>query len=133
MKVQVKGVGVKLAGKWCYKGDIAEITEKEYEFNKEYLEVLEGEKKSTKTNNEQKPKTAGETEDIELKVLREKAKDLGIKGASNMKKETLEAKIAELEKQLETSEDDEETGEDEDTGEDGEGKKENDGVTADGE
>lgn len=113
MKVKVKGVGVKLAGKWCYKGDIAEIEEKEYDLNKEYLEVLEGEKKSTKPNNEPK-KPDGGTEDVELKVLREKAKELGIRGANNMKKETLETKIAEVEKQLEG------TGEDEGTTTDGE-------------
>lgn len=119
MKVQVKGIGVKLAGKWCYKGDIAEITEQEYNENEEYLVVLEGEKPK-----KVEPKTPKkDEEDTELKVLREKAKELGIRGANMMKKETLEAKIAEMEKEIENSDD--ELGEN--PGEDEEGKENPDG------
>lgn len=40
-KVKVKGVGVKLAGKWRFKCDVTEITNKEYEENKEYVDVIE--------------------------------------------------------------------------------------------
>lgn len=40
-KVQVKGAGVKIAGKWKFKGEIAETTKEEYEANKEFVEVIE--------------------------------------------------------------------------------------------
>ena len=46
-------------------------------------------------NNQEKPNP---TIDEELEELKEKAKTLGIKGAHNMKKETLVAKIEEIEK-----------------------------------
>lgn len=121
MKVQVKGIGVKLAGKWCYKGDIAEITEEEFNENEEYLIVLEGAAKK-----KAEPKTPKrDEEDAELKVLREKAKELGIRGANMMKKETLEAKIAEMEKEIENPDDEENPGEN--PGEDEEGKENPDG------
>lgn len=121
MKVQVKGIGVKLAGKWCYKGDIAEITEEEYSENEKYLIVLEG---ATPKKTEQKTQKKDE-EDTELKVLREKAKELGIRGANMMKKETLEAKIAEMEKKIENPDDEEDPGEN--PGENEEGKENPDG------
>lgn len=41
MIVKVKGVGVKLAGKWCFKNQTAEISKEEYENNKEYVEIIQ--------------------------------------------------------------------------------------------
>ncbi len=47
MIVKVKGAGVKLAGKWCFINETAEISKEEYENNKEYVEIIEADKKVT--------------------------------------------------------------------------------------
>lgn len=109
LQVRVKGPAIKLAGVWKFKGEEATIEEDEYKANEKYLDLLNGELQEDKT-----PKTSvsnDEGDEKELAILREKAKDLGIKGAHNMKKETLIAKIEEVEKAEETdSEDDGEDG-----------------------
>lgn len=119
LEVKVKGPAIKLQGQWKFKGETAKIEQEEYIANKEYLEVISGEVKENK-----KPEKTGVSqeqnnlkEDEELNTLREKAKDLGIKGAHNMKKETLVAKIEEAEKQDSVNEDDTTPEENEDTNE----------------
>lgn len=119
LEVKVKGPAIKLQGQWRFKGETAKIEQEEYIANKEYLEVISGEVKENK-----KPEKTGVSqeqnnlkEDEELNTLREKAKDLGIKGAHNMKKETLVAKIEEAEKQDSVNEDDTTPEENEDTNE----------------
>ena len=118
-RVRVKGPGVKLANKWCYIGDEATVDEQEFEKNKEYVDVIEEiEEPKTEPENPINPEgeqndgtdindgtndegeNSGEnknetSEDEELEALKEKAKELGIKNAHNMKKETLIAKIEE--------------------------------------
>lgn len=153
-KVVVNDAGVKLNGKWHFKGQEAVISNEEAEANKEFVTVLEdirennervveivvkdenvdinvlkadieqfvenygkenissadskGEPKldnpelkpdskevEVEGNNQEKPNP---TIDEELEELKEKAKTLGIKGAHNMKKETLVTKIEEIEK-----------------------------------
>lgn len=100
-KVRVKGEGVKLANKWCFIGDEVIIDEEEYEKNKEYvdvIEVIEETKAGGNPNSEEDDTGVGDnSEDEELEALREKAKELGIKNIHNMKKETLIAKIQEIE------------------------------------
>lgn len=95
MLVRVKGKGVKLNGKWCYKNDETIIDEIEYKENKEFLDIIEDEE------TEQLPQIPNENdkddEEIELQQLKSKAKELGIKNAHLMKKETLEELIAEKE------------------------------------
>lgn len=117
LQVRVKGPAIKLAGEWKFKEEEATIEQDEYKANEKYLDLLSGEVQEDKE--EKKPKTlvSNDKEDEkELSLLREKAKDLGIKGAHNMKKENLIAKIEEVEKASEAdSEDDGEDG----TGEDG--------------
>lgn len=109
MIVKVKGVGVKLAGKWRFKNETAEISKEEYENNKEYVEVIqedieepknpEGEQNNNTitdncTNN--KGENSGEADkDEELEALKEEAKKLGINVTHNMKKETIIKKIKE--------------------------------------
>lgn len=120
-KVRVTGPGVKLNNVWCYINEEAVIDEKQYKENEKYVEVIE-EIEETKTedikpaapvvqtetveekekmqednNPESNEKTENDeqTEDEELDALKEKAKELGIKNAHNMKKETLIAKIEE--------------------------------------
>lgn len=83
MVVRVKDAGVKLAGKWCFVNDIAEIDEQEYLKNREYVEVIDGNSSKGLGN-----------EDT-LTELRTKAKELGIKNVHNMKKETLILKLSE--------------------------------------
>lgn len=95
MLVRVRGKGVKLNGKWCYKNDEAVIDEVEYENNKDFVDIIDDEEI------EQLPEIPNEDEkddeEIELKELKTKAKELGIKNAHLMKKETLEVLIAEKE------------------------------------
>lgn len=118
-KVRVTGPGVKLNNVWCYINEEAVIDEKQYKENEKYVEVIEEieetkteevktaapavqtetveEKKQEDNNPESNEKTENDeqTEDEELEALKEKAKELGIKNAHNMKKETLIAKIEE--------------------------------------
>ena len=98
MLVKVKGKGVKLNGIWKYKDETAEISDKEYEANKEYVDILEDEE------GPQLPQVPNkEDEDPvekELLELRAKAKKLGIRNSHLMKKESLEAAIAEKEAPL---------------------------------
>ncbi len=121
LEVKVKGPAVKLQGQWKFKGETATITQEEYKENEKNLELLKGKVEKPQGNpNPEKPQGNNEGEDEgdkELETLREKAKELGIRGAHNMKKENLIAKIEEAEK-ADNSEDDDnnETGE---TGEDG--------------
>ena len=109
VKVKVKGPAIKIQGQWKFQGEVALATEEEYLENKEYLELLEGKveekKEETKVTNPENNSKNNE-EDIELKQLREQAKDLGIKGAHSMKKETLIAKIEEAEKADNTEDED---------------------------
>ena len=109
MIVKVKGVGVKLAGKWCFKNQTAEISKEEYENNKEYVEIIqkdieepknpEGElNNGSDTNNS----TINEGDkDEELETLKEEAKKLGINVTHNMKKETIIKKIEEVNAKIE--------------------------------
>lgn len=104
MIVKVKGVGVKLAGKWCFINETAEISKEEYENNKEYVEIIqeditEPENPEGEQNNNSDINTSVNIEkDIELEELKEKAKELGINITHNMKKETIMKKIEESEK-----------------------------------
>lgn len=121
LEVKVKGPALKLQGQWKFKGETAIITEEEYKENEEYLELVNGEIEMS-VGNTKKEKTQGDNkgengEDKELETLREKAKELGIRGAHNMKKENLIDKIEEAEK-TDNTEDDEHEGEDEETGKD---------------
>lgn len=119
LEVKVKGPAIKLQGQWKFKGETAIITQEEYRENEKYLEVVNGEIEKTQGNttpkNPEKPQgnNNGENgEDKELEQLREKAKELGIKGAHNMKKENLIAKIEEVEKANSTHGEGEGIGED---------------------
>lgn len=98
MLVKVKGKGVKLNGIWKYKDETAEINDEEYEVNKEYVDILEDEETS------QLPQIPNrddeEPAEKELQELRAKARELGIRNAHLMKKESLEAAIAEKEAPL---------------------------------
>lgn len=119
-KVRVTGPGVKLNNVWCYVNDEAVIDDRQYKENEKYVEVIEeikevktGEigpaipatqteqvKETQEDNNlegNEKTEKDEQTEDEELEALKEKAKKLGIKNAHNMKKETLIAKIEEVE------------------------------------
>ena len=98
MLVKVKGKGVKLNGIWKYKDETAEINDEEYEVNKEYVDILEDEETS------QLPQIPNrddeEPAEKELQELRAKARELGIRNAHLMKKESLEAAITEKEAPL---------------------------------
>ncbi len=124
-RVQVKDVGVKLNGEFHYKGEQQTISDDEFQANKEYLEILEDIKETTDRTIEiivkdenidineitqkaqefvdnynkepENPEKNTVEDDEELKQLREKAKAMDIKNAHNMKKETLIAKITEIE------------------------------------
>lgn len=137
-KVTPKSVGVKLNGKWCFKGQEEIISEEEYEVKKEFVNVLEDIKESNERTieivvkdenvdieklkedievfvenygkepmgtpnentdaNSDGTNTNPEGSDDELETLRKRAKELDIKNAHAMKKETLIAKIEEAEK-----------------------------------
>lgn len=88
MLVKVKGKGVKLNGKWCYKEEEATINEAEWEENKEYLDII-------KDDEGDKLPQVPENDENELLELRKKGKELGIKNAHLMGKEKLEQLIAE--------------------------------------
>lgn len=94
MLVKVKGKGVKLNGKWCYKGEMAEIDEIEYEENKKFLDIIEDEEGPKLP---QVPGKPDEDDEDELQELRLKAKELGIRNYHLMGKEKLELAIAEKE------------------------------------
>lgn len=108
LEVKVKGPAVKLQGVWKFEGETALVEETEYKANEKYLELLSGEVKQNKKENTKTPasKTNNEEDEKRLATLREKAKDLGIKGAHNMKEETLIEKIKEFEEAEETGSDD---------------------------
>jgi hypothetical protein len=111
LQVRVKGPAIKLAGVWKFKGEEATITQEEYKANEQYLDLLSGEVEEKEDRKPQATASNNNEDEKELATLREKAKDLGIKGAHNMKKENLIAKIEEVEKAAETgSEDDGEDG-----------------------
>lgn len=127
LEVKVKGPAIKLNGEWKFKGETALVEEAEYKANEKYLELLSGEVKQDKKEDTTKTpasKSNNEEDEKRLATLREKAKDLGIKGAHNMKEETLIAKIKEFEEAGETGSDDSgENGEDGKKGQDsGEGQ-----------
>lgn len=65
-------------------------------------EELEENNKENSEENSKKSEENGEQEDEELVKLREEAKELGIRGAHNMKKENLVAKIKEMTDSSET-------------------------------
>lgn len=94
MLVRIKGKGLKLNGKWCYKGAEVEIEETEYEKNKDYLDVIEEDDRTSI------PEIPVSDEERELEELKTKAKELGIKNYFLMKKETLKKMIAEKEAPL---------------------------------
>lgn len=121
LQVRVKGPAIKLAGVWKFKGEEAIIEQEEFKANEKYLDLLSGELEEVKEDKTpQAPASNNNEDEKELAALREKAKDLGIKGAHNMKKENLIAKIEEVEKAAETgSEDDGEDGEGAGAGEEG--------------
>jgi len=98
LEVKVKGVGIKLQGQWKFKGETATITQEEYRENEKYLEVINGKIEKTQINTKPENPEGEDIEDKELETLREKAKELGIRGAHNMRKENLIAKIEEVEK-----------------------------------
>ncbi len=120
LEVKVKGPAIKLQGQWKFKGETAKITQEEYKENEKYLDLLNGKVEKPQGNTNPEPSQGNnegeDGDDKELKALREKAKELGIRGAHNMKKENLIAKIEEAEK---ADNPDDETSEDEETGEDG--------------
>ena len=109
MIVKVKGAGVKLAGKWHFKNQIAEISKEEYENNKEYIEVIQEDIEQPKNpegelNNgtdindgtiDEEGNSGEDNKDEELEILKEEAKKLGINVTHNMKKETIIKKIEE--------------------------------------
>lgn len=94
MIVKVKGKGVKLSGKWCFKGEEAEIDEVEYEKNKEYVDIIKEDVKEPQIP--QVPnKNDQDEEEVQLQELRAKAKELRIRNYHLMGKEKLEQAIAE--------------------------------------
>lgn len=126
MLVKVKGKAIKLNGRWCYKGEIEEITLEQYEGKEKYLEIVKADKEveelpqvpgedvveeqsqeETEVNEEETEKVEEEKQqeekqeetevDEELEALKEKAKSLDIKVTANMKKETIIKKIQEKE------------------------------------
>lgn len=99
MIVQVKGKGVKLSGKWCFKGEEAEIDEIEYEKNKEYVDIIKEDIKEPQIPQVPNQNDQDE-EEIKLQELRTKAKELGIRNYHLMGKDKLEAAIAEKEAPL---------------------------------
>ena len=85
MLVKVRGKGVKLNGIWKYKNEEAEISETEWEENKEYVDIIK---------------------DDEGEKLPQKGKELGIKNAHFMGKEKLEQLIQEYENKKDEVSDD---------------------------
>jgi hypothetical protein len=133
MIVRVKGKGVKLSGKWCYKNEEAEIDENEYEKNKEYLDIIKEDKNVPKV-----PQIPGpddkDQEEIELQALKIKAKELGIRNYHLMGKEKLEEVIAEKEAPMFGQQSDTNEGEEnKNNGEDNENPNVNDDNNHEGE
>ena len=117
MLVKVRGKGVKLNGIWKYKNEEAEISETEWEENKEYVDIIkddEGEKLPQVPNKNDK-----DPEEKELIELRKKGKELGIKNAHFMGKEKLEQLIQEYENKKDEVSDDGAKGEKSENTEDG--------------
>jgi len=106
MKVKVKEEGIKLNGTWKFKGEEAVIDEEQYEKNKDFLDIIEDEEGPKLP---QVPGKEDEDNEEELKKLRAKGKELGIKNAHLMGKEKLELVIAEKEKAEKEKEEDEKT------------------------
>lgn len=120
LEVRVKGPAIKLQGQWKFKGETAKIEQKEYDENKDYLEVIKGEVKQNNNIQKNAINNQNNNNGPTLTELREKAKDLGIKGANKMGKEELITKIEEAEKTDELEEEQSEENEilDEQEGED---------------
>lgn len=81
-RVTPKNAGVKLNGKWCFKGNEAIISEEEYNLKKSFVDVIE----DIKETNERVIEIVVKDETIELEELR---KDLELY-VENYKKETAE-------------------------------------------
>ena len=122
-KVIVKGPGVKLNNKWCFKGHEEIISEEEYLKNEKYVKVVEELEDETKSKeriinlviedetvdleelkkdlNEYvlnySKKKEDEDDEEEMETLRKKAEELGINVTKKMKKETILNKIKEAE------------------------------------
>lgn len=79
-RVTPKNAGVKLNGKWCFKGNEAIISEEEYNLKKSFVDVIE----DIKEANERVIEIVVKDETIELEELR---KDLELY-VENYKKET---------------------------------------------
>ena len=98
MLIRVRGKGIKLNGKWCYKDEEVIIDEAQYEENKNYVDIIEDEEGETLPT---VPETNDKDDDqIKLLELRTKAKELGIRNYHLMGKEKLEEQIAEKEAPL---------------------------------
>lgn len=99
IKVAVKEEGVKLNGKWCFKGDEQIINSEEYENNKDYLIVLEDETEKINSeieNTESIDNVSKVQAEPTLQELKNKAKELGIKVPSSISKEKLIEAINEM-------------------------------------
>ncbi len=79
-RVTPKNAGVKLNGKWCFKGNEAIISEEEYNLKKSFVDVIE----DIKETNERVIEIVVKDETIDLEELR---KDLELY-VENYKKET---------------------------------------------
>ena len=123
-KVKVRDVGIQLNGKSYFKNNILDVSDEDFIQIKDYVDILEEDKKvdersiTIKVENEsldleklekylyqcledyEKNTNNANSEEKELEELKEKAKELGIKNAHLMKKETLEKEIAEKEAPL---------------------------------
>ena len=106
MKVKVREEGIKLNGTWKFKGEEAVIEEEQYEKNKDFLDIIEDEEGPRLP---QVPGKEDEVKEDELKELRAKGKELGIKNAHLMGKEKLELAIAEKEKSTDENPDENNT------------------------
>lgn len=106
MKVKVREEGIKLNGTWKFKGEEAVIEEEQYEKNKDFLDIIEDEEGPRLP---QVPGKEDEDNEDELKELRAKGKELGIKNAHLMGKEKLELAIAEKEKSTDENPDENNT------------------------
>lgn len=81
-RVTPKNAGVKLNGKWCFKGNEAIISEEEYNLKKSFVDVIE----DIKETNERVIEIVVKDETIDLEELR---KDLELY-VENYKKETVD-------------------------------------------
>ena len=78
-KVSPKSAGVKLNGKWCFKGQKEIVSDEEYNANKEFVDVIE----DIRENNERVIEIVVKDETIDLEELK---KDIE-KYVENYKKE----------------------------------------------